>query len=158
MKIRLTASLFVVGVSMGPSVFANCPIAQSYEVNCQGNGCSGSVTAFYCTGLGTGTTCGRQGCSSAITCCGTNVGYNTIPNCGSCAGCPEATDKTQNASVIVPDAGDASSQSQEAPPICAAKGSRRETVVLGPNSTSVTRSSTDAEIARTTGAQSGDER
>jgi hypothetical protein len=79
---------------------SQCPTPWAVTHNCQGaSGCVGFVTYYFCSGYGTGQTCGEQACG-AIRCCGATYGCNK-KTCGStCVGCkPGEKGKGELASV-----------------------------------------------------------
>lgn len=78
-----------------------CPTPHQQEVFCAGSGgCSGSVTHYYCSGYGTGSTCGGPCRGTVIKCCGNVVGYNTVQCDGTtCAGCEPNPSKSTIAAI-----------------------------------------------------------
>jgi hypothetical protein len=87
------ACLFVLIGIAGPALAA-CPAPYPYSqyVTCEVGTCSGGTPAPFCWGgLQNGDTCGAPPCSTPITCCGSVVGYETVPCNSLCAGCrPDA--------------------------------------------------------------------
>jgi hypothetical protein len=69
-----------------------CSVPQQYQFPCRdGLGCIVWVTSHYCTGSGSGTTCG---CVQQYTCCGLTVNKYDTHSCGNlCVGCDQKKGK-----------------------------------------------------------------